>query len=171
MYVNPGPVSIDTTICIATIENTRFDFESIFNNVNIDNEILGIKYHDNVKGNIKNNGAIFNQITFKMYIISENKVVNIKAFINGKFQISGVKNKIQAKKAVKLFLNKIKNIYGTLEVPIVIKDNIIYNKSEYESKEIHSRFNYIKIYGKNENNEYIIIGHQKKVEFTIYNFI
>lgn len=166
MSLIASKLNISTSVCVANIDS-EFDIESIFEEIIIDKEVLGIKYHNNIRGDIKDTGSFYNQATLRIYVSKCNKEVNLKIFTNGHFQISGVKDEIQAEESIKTFLNKIKNINGKKIVDIIVNDNIIYNKSEYISDLPESRFNFIKIYGIDTNNKYKIIGIKKKNEFII----
>ena len=85
----------------------------------------------------------------KIFIKKLNKETNLKVFANGLFQITGVKNNSQAMHTLKIFLDSVITIKGIHSKKIVIKDDIIFDKTDIDNLCVYDRFNYIKIY-KNE---------------------
>ncbi|HEY9703608.1 MAG TPA: hypothetical protein V6C58_14260 [Allocoleopsis sp.] len=165
-------------ICITTTTRlvklpTNFDLECIFINLDIDSDvILGIKYANKVKGNFTNSRSFFNQLTLKIFVKEENKEVNLKVFSNGKFHVTGVKNDNQTILAIKKFMERIVNIEGSSDIPVVIdEDFLFYNAKDYNkfynycefvdlTKDIQKRYMYsIKFYGE-ENGEFRVIGER-----------
>lgn len=158
---------ISTAVCVASID-VGFDIESIFNQIEICDTILGIKYHNRIRGNIKRTGSFFNQASMKVYNNIHKKEMNMKIFANGGFQLSGIKTLEQAESSIKMFLNKIKNMNGKSIIDVVVRNGITYNKNEYDRLEHsdHTRFNSIKIYGK-QDGHYKIIGERKGKDLII----
>lgn len=170
-------IQISTCTYIANL-NSVLDLEIIFKNIKIDDEILGIKYNNCSRGAMKTNGTFFNQMTSRIFVKNIDKEVNLKAFSNGKFQITGVKNKEQVSECIKLFLKKIVVIEGELYENIKIQDGVINNHEDYfkiynEQDKIikkYDRFSYIKIYGYDqESEEYYNLGFKKGYEKYVIN--
>lgn len=164
-------ISISTTTYIAQLDTT-FDLDAIFTHLKIDNEILGIKYNNKTKGQMKTTGSLFNQLTAIIYLEKLKKETNLKVFLNGKFQLSGIKNTEQATECIKLFLQKIVDINGFYLQNVIVEDGVIYNKEDYNNiyKDQHSfdRFNYIKIYRKNKGTDtYCLLGKKCKDKYII----
>lgn len=164
-------ITISTSTYIAQLDTT-FDLDIIFSHLKIDNEILGIKYNNKTKGQMKSTGSLFNQLTAIIYLESLKKETNLKVFINGKFQLSGIKNTLQATECIKIFLQKIVDIKGFYLQNVVVEDSIIFNKEDYDNiytnRNCFDRFNYIKIYRKNKDNEmYEILGKKCKDKYII----
>jgi hypothetical protein len=167
--ISHDKIYISTTVCIAEIDSV-FDIASIFAHLKIDDEIIGTKYHNRIKGKIKATGSFFNQITVVLYVKKCNKQVNLKLFGNGKVQFSGVRTELQASLALKIFLYRISEIHGRKYVNVIYNDsdNILYNKYEYNlfKNSAHVRFDSIKFYGCFEG-EYRVIGERKGKDFVL----
>lgn len=162
--MDSSKLNISTCVYIARMD-TKFDLENIFEYIVLNESILGIKYHNNYRGNIKHTGSFFNQATLKIFIKKYNKETSLKVFSNGLFQITGVKNDSQALQSVKIFLENITSISGSHVKPVIIEDGIIFDKKDYDlvDGKIFDRFNYIKIY----DNTGKVIGRKKKTEYII----
>lgn len=170
-HITTSKISISTTTYIAQLD-TEFDLDAIFSHLKIDNEILGIKYNNKTKGKIKSTGCLFNQLTAIVYLEKMEKETNLKVFINGKFQLSGIKNTLQARECIKLFLQKIVDINGLYLQDVIVEDSIIYNKEDYTNIYINrncfDRFNYIKMYRKiKDSDTYEILGKKCKDKYII----
>lgn len=168
--ISTSSFTISTAVYIANIDTT-FDLYSIFRHINIDDTILGVKYNNNIKGNMKQTGSFFNQLTVKIFIDFLNKETNVKVFPNGKFQISGVKNDNQASHSIKIFLEKIINIKGKYLQNVIVDNGIIYNKYEYDKLHFnvkYDRFNFIRIY-KEDNGNFYYLGEKKNNDKYIIN--
>lgn len=171
-------IRIATSTYIAQLDTT-FDLDSIFSHLKIDKEILGIKYNNKTKGQMKSTGSLFNQLTAIVYLETLQKETNLKVFLNGKFQLSGIKNTLQATECIKLFLQKIVDINGFYLQNVIVEDSIIYNKEDYDNiytnQHSFDRFNYIKMYRKIKGTEeYEVLGKKCKDKYIIdkkyYNF-
>lgn len=159
-----------STMVYEAYYNSLIDIEAIFETLQIDDVIIGLKYMNMFKGKVKQTSAFFNSITVIIYLEQYDKEVNMKVFTNGKVQLSGVKNDQHVICAMTTFKNIIDNIIYTKNVKVIIINNVIYNKNEhtmYINKK-HTRFDVIKIYGKTTNSSsYKIIGDRKGNDFTI----
>lgn len=157
-------ISVSTSVCVGKVD-TNFELDTIYHYSKIDSELRGIKYLSNTKGNINNKNSFYNQLTVKVFVKKYNKEINIKIFSNGKIQITGIKNETQAKAAIQIFLDKIKNIKGVTTKEVIVQDNLYYDKKNYElyTKPSDIKYNVsINIYGHNSQNVYKIIGERKK---------
>lgn len=150
------------------------DIYSLFNFLPLDSQILGLKYNNNIKGDMKKTtGSIYNQLSIKIFITHLNKETNLKLFVNGSIQLSGVKNDDHAYNTVKIFLQKIVNFNGFYYKNVILENNIIYDAQDYENlqNKKFSRFNFIKIYKKNKLKNgieyYSCIGEKRKNKFLI----
>ncbi len=164
-------IRITTMTYIAKLDTT-FDLDIIFSHLQIDNEILGIKYNNKTKGQMKSTGSLFNQLTAIVYLKSFEKETNLKVFVNGKFQLSGIKNTLQAKECIKIFLEKIVNINGFYLQNVIVEDSLLYNKEDYDNiytnRNSFDRFNYIKIYKKiKDADTYELLGKKCKDKYII----
>ena len=160
-------MKISTMVCCGLIPTT-FDLNAIFNYLSIDSTVLGMKYLNQIKGDgVKPTKSFYNQITIVMQI--PGKIVNIKAFSNGKFQISGIKELDQAVYAIKTLLHSLKSINIEKEIPSITVDgvvmspdkSIIYNHLMQEVGKIDQT--------KNSSNSYRI--HDELVERKNNSFI
>ena len=163
----------ETRITTTTFEayyNSTFNIEKIFEKIEIDSVILGIKYLNKYKGNVKQTVSFRNSITVIMYLEQFKKEVNMKVFLNGKVQLTGVKNKEHVKEAMYVFESKSKNILGETDTEVIVIDNIIYNKREHDlvlNKE-QTKYDNIKIYGSPDNVNYKIVGERKDNDFILF---
>jgi TATA-box binding protein (TBP) (component of TFIID and TFIIIB) len=164
-------IKISTAVCNVTTFS-KIDVENVFKHINVDNKIiLGAKWNDNYKGvkyEKSKTGCVFNQVTIPIFIKDENKEVNLKVFSNGNLQVTGIKNIQQAKLGVEIFMDKIKNLQGKNAIDIIYKDNIAYNKDEYEFfiKKPKDRFNCIKLYDTKNCQQ---IGEKKSDDIILTN--
>lgn len=167
--ISCSKLKISTCTFIANLSSI-LDLEIIFKNIDIDDEILGIKYNNRSRGSMKTPGTFFNQMTARVFIKDIDKEINLKAFSNGKFQITGVKNTEQVSVCIKLFLKKIVKIEGVCLEKVKIVDYIINDEKDYNNiydkngKNIqkYDRFNSIKIYGYDKKlKEYYNLGFKK----------
>jgi TATA-box binding protein (TBP) (component of TFIID and TFIIIB) len=157
--------SISTTVCLSSV-GCPLDLEIIFYKLPLDDCILGIKYHNRYKGQVKETGSFFNQATIVMYIKEVDKQVNLKIFTNGNIQITGVKSENQVTATLETFISKINDIKGQTKIKVTCKDQIIYNKEEYNLfiTEKHTRFDCIHFY----NDDGKVIGERKGNDFVIF---
>lgn len=171
-----------STAVVNVLTFTEFDVENIFRKIDIDNKIiLGAKWHNNYRGlkyNVSQTVCMFNQVTIPIFIKSENKEVNIKVFSNGNLQITGIKNIKQAKLGVDIFIDKIINLKGINKIKLLYKDNIAYNKEEYEYfyGKVKERFNSVKFYnpnthkqiGEKKGDDFILISKNQRINVLLY---
>ena len=159
-------INISTCVYIANF-NSGFDIENIFKNIQIDDNIIGIKYNDLYKGEASQTSVFYNQITVIVFLPEFNKKINIKLFSNGITQLTGVKNKQQALSSLKILLEKIKNINGSDATDIIIKNNIIYNNDNYCKfiNKPHTRIDSIQIYGFTDS--FVCVGERKGNDFSM----
>ena len=181
---------ISTCVCLSDFKVLSFDINIIFEFLETDNEILGIKCGEICKGDINPGKSFYNQISLKIFLLKFDKTVNLKIFSNGRSQITGVKNKEQCIEALVLFLTKISDIKGSRKIQIYrepsnenqsgdlsygntegisIRSKILYDKQDYNLyiNKKSNRFEPIRIYGIPDGNNYIVIGERKEDEFTL----
>lgn len=182
---------ISTCVCLSDFRVLSFDINIIFEFLEIDTEILGIKCGEICKGDINPGKSFYNQISLKIFLLRFDKTVNLKIFSNGRSQITGVKNKEQCIEALVLFLTKIRDIKGSRKINVFrepsdnnqepdiigygntegvsIRNKILYDKQDYTLyiNKKSNRFEPIKIYGIPDGNNYIVIGERKEDEFAL----
>lgn len=108
-----GKVKISTCTYIADSGLKNFDLESIYEFIELDDELLGLKYNNTSRGDIKGTKTFYNQISARIKLKNlENKETNLKIFSNGKFQITGVKTEEHVIETIKVFMKKAVIIYG-----------------------------------------------------------
>ena len=158
-----------TTMVYEAFYESLIDIEYVFENLKIDDTVLGLKFMNKFKGAVKQTNAFFNSITVILYLKKFDKTVNLKVFLNGKVQLSGVKNDDHVQYAMELFRDKIVDIHGKKTIDVVNYNGILYDKNEYDLNidKPHTRFNAIKIYGKSDDS-YKIIGERKGSDFVIF---
>ncbi len=153
------------------------DVQSIFEHLEIDDSIIGMRLNNNIKGDYtikikvnktKSHNHFFNQLTVK---VNTCKVINIKVFENSMLQISGIKHLDMAYEAVLKFIEKIKDIKGISIVPAIKVDGLIYNLNDYNNYQDYynqsKRLTHIKIYGEENEGYYKKIGIKKGDNITI----
>ncbi len=159
-------VKISTCVYLAKV-NTTFDLAAIFDYININEGILGIKYNNRFKGNIQKTSTFFNQASLKIFIKKHNKETNLKVFGNGLFQITGVKNDSHALHTLKIFFENLIHIKGYHTKDVVLDNGLILDKNDIQTLQMYDRFNYIKIYKKNRDDSFSLLGERRKKEFVI----
>ncbi len=175
MSITYTDTKISTVVCIAEL-SCHLDLDAIYNNISINNVIVGKKIGNDTIGDMKNKKSFYNQLTLKVYLEEYKKEVNNKIFSNKKnFQITGIKNKEQALLSIKNIINLMIQIEGENKIYINIQNNLILNKIDIDKScknenSIQKRYNsIIKIYGKIPNQKYYkIVGEIKenKIYFT-----
>jgi TATA-box binding protein (TBP) (component of TFIID and TFIIIB) len=147
--------------------NTTFDLKCIFKYLSISPVILGIKYDNEVKGDIKNNKSFFNQMTLKININEYEKISNLKIFKNGAFQITGVKDSLQAKATITKFLDIVVTIQGHIDVEVIIENGVVYDKEDYLNLN-QNNSDCVRIYGYDDINDshFYCIGTYNGCVFT-----
>lgn len=154
--------------------NTRVNLDKVFENIILDEHIIGIKYNNKYKGIIKETNTFYNQATINCWF---GQNASIKMFINGNCHISGSLSEEKARTIIEYFINICKPIIGISEIKVTVKDDIIYDTDDLEksllprpvsaSKSLPNTP--VKIYGIDENKEYYIIGCKRKDNFFIKN--
>lgn len=160
--------SISTAVCNINTYSDAFDVENIFKYLELNETFLGVKWHNNYRGEKyekKRTACLFNQVTIPMWISKINKEVNLKVFNNGKIQATGVKNEMQARIAVTTLLKEITDKNGINVIDIHYNENIAYNKEEYERfiNKPKERFNSVKFYDTQKQ-----IGEKKGDELILF---
>jgi TATA-box binding protein (TBP) (component of TFIID and TFIIIB) len=159
-----------STMVYGAFYNSIIDCEAVFETLKIDRTVIGIKYMNNYKGKVKQTSSFFNSVTVIIYLKSFDKEVNMKVFTDGKVQLSGVKCDEHVISALEIFKNLIKTIVYTKNIEVIVHENIIYNEKDFNNYfgKKHTRFNFIKIYGKSLGNKFKVIGERKGNDFTIF---
>lgn len=116
-------LKVSTATLVGTCDCT-FDIDVIFNELKIENDIIRLKCNNKEKTKDRESvcKTFYNQIT-----IHFDDNVNIKLFNNGKFQISGVKDKSVSIKKLKNILEYISDIKGNISInPVKYKGVYMY---------------------------------------------
>lgn len=105
-------LKVSTTTIVGACDCT-FDIDTVFNKINIEGDITKVKCNNKEKTKDKESvcKTFYNQIT-----IHFDDNVNIKLFNNGKFQISGVKDKEASIKKLNYILDYISDIKGDISI-------------------------------------------------------
>ena len=138
-----------STMTFISKTNTNVSLENLFDNMNINENIKYIEYGDKpTKGEKilkikkprkeKPKKYFYNQVTVHVF---DGKIVNVKVFNNGKFQMTGIKYKQQGVNIVNMILDYIKNlsdenkekIIDNLE-PDIISSNIVMINTDFDCK-------------------------------------
>lgn len=113
LNLQTGKVKISTCTYIADSGLKNFDLESIYEFIHLDDELLGLKYNNTSRGDIKGTKTFYNQISARIRLKDlENKETNLKIFSNGKFQITGVKSEEHVIETIKVFMSRAMNVSG-----------------------------------------------------------
>lgn len=113
LNLQTGKVKISTCTYIADSGLKNFDLESIYEFIQLDDELLGLKYNNTPRGDIKGTKTFYNQISARIRLKTlENKETNLKIFSNGKFQITGVKSEDHVIETIKVFMTRAINVSG-----------------------------------------------------------
>lgn len=167
-----GRVNISTSTYIAN-SGIKFDLESIYKNIILDDILLGLKFNNEARGDIKGTKTFFNQISMRINLKQHNKETNLKVFSNGKFQITGVKNSEHVADSIKVFLERLPCISGsyTQEVIVDTETGIVFHKELYEefkSCNLETKFCNVPMYTHNkETGNYHILGNKKQKSFSL----
>lgn len=157
--------SINTAVNTGKL-NTTLDIENIFRYLEIDDVVKGTKYHGMYKGVVNTNtSCFFNQITINAFARRYNKIISVKFFLNGCYQITGIKYIEQSIYILKKLLKRIMVIKGSKEVEVILDEGILYDREDYDNffGMKKTRFEMIKIY----NHDNKIIGYRKGNDFII----
>tara|TARA_B100001287_G_C22679940_1_gene529783 strand:- start:1568 stop:2326 length:759 start_codon:yes stop_codon:yes gene_type:complete len=173
MEIEPN-LRVSTMTLISGIDS-NINLKSLYESLEIDNVFRYIEYGDNPKKGIKHNKIknprsnktikyFYNQITLHVFI---NKIINVKIFNNGKFQMTGVKTIEQGKNVVDILFNYIKSL------PLDIKENVLDNTDirvkDLEIGMINSDFNCgFKINREKLHRIVISMGYYSSFEPSIY---
>lgn len=145
MEINPN-LRVSTMTLISGI-NSNINLKALYDSLEINDKFRYIEYGDNPKKGIKHNKIknprnnkkikfFYNQITLHVFV---DKIINLKIFNNGKFQMTGVKGIDQGETAINIVNNYVKSL------PSNIKENILDNTDpqikDLEIGMINSDFN------------------------------
>lgn len=172
-----GKVKISTCTYIADSGLSDFDLESIFEFIELDDVLLGVKYNNTARGDIKGTKTFYNQISARIRVKHLYKETNLKIFSNGKFQITGVKTEEHVVETIKIFMKKAMVINGFKKLSLIkhLNSGIIVNSENYEEKlfcknmNINSLVKSVKFYrpSVSEEKEFRVIGEIKGTKFSI----
>ena len=122
------PISTDyriSTMTLITSFNTNINLYVVSKYFELDNKLKSMVYGDKPVKNInlkkKKHRPFFNQATI-IVELDPLRVINIKIFSNGKIQMTGVKKKENANKALELIMNN--NEFSSLEYLLTIINTI-----------------------------------------------
>ena len=127
--------------------DSNINLKELYKNIEINDVFKYLEYGDNPKKGEKYNKVskprgnkkikfFYNQITLHVY---NDKIVNVKIFNNGKFQMTGVKNIQQGKNVVNIIYNFLNNL--SLDIKEKILDNLESKIKDIEIGMINSDFN------------------------------
>ena len=127
--------------------DSNINLKELYETIQINDTFKYLEYGDNPKKGEKYNKVnkprgnktvkyFYNQITLHVY---SNKIINVKIFNNGKFQMTGVKNIQQGKDVVDIVYNFICNLSKDRKEKIL--DNLNQIKKEIQVGMINSDFN------------------------------
>lgn len=172
-WFTPSKIVINTCVANADLKST-LDLDAIYNNLVVSDIILGLKYNNRIKGVMNISRSFFNQASISIYIEECYKTVNNKMFKNGKLQLSGIKNKHQASLAISEFIKQIIDISGIQDIQVIVVDDIIYHKEDYNSyiNLKPTRYNYIRVYGYEygiNGDSFVPLGVKKDKLFILEN--
>jgi len=125
-YPKPTKYRISTMTMITSF-NCNINLEVVSRYFKLDNKIISMVYGDkpvksmNIK---KNNRPFFNQATI-IVKLDPLKNINIKIFINGKIQMTGVKKKVDGEAALQLIMEKLKKTNGIIPVKYLLDSQLI----------------------------------------------
>jgi len=137
-----------TTIRISTMTATSYigtciNLTDLYNNGELDETIkcIQFRYHP-VKGVYKKNKkkstkkCFYNQVTFILEL-DNSKKINLKIFLNGKIQMTGLRNKSDGIFCIQYMIKYINNISECLDTPDSLKEyplNIVLINSDFDIK-------------------------------------
>lgn len=160
--------SIVTGICCGKIDS-EIDLHQFFEKLEINDSVLGAKFHGNTKGEISNNRSFFNQIT--LIVKTPEKTVNVKIFGNGNLHFSGIKTLKNAQDTMDIVKVQMKSIQGEEKVEILVINDVLYEKQNYEkysSCKEKNRFEMTKIYSYPDSlGKVKVIGFKKHQDHII----
>jgi TATA-box binding protein (TBP) (component of TFIID and TFIIIB) len=166
-----GKINISTSTYIAN-SGIKFDLESIYKNIILDDALLGLKYNNEARGDIKGTKTFFNQISMRINLKKHTKETNLKVFSNGKFQITGVKNPEHVADSIKIFLEKLPEIRGRYTQEVIVDNDtgIVFHKDlylQYKNNNLETKFCNVPMYKYNkETGNYKILGDRKQKSFS-----
>ena len=145
--------------------NSYLDLYTIYENLDIDEIFLGMKFNNNYKGNIKKTKCMFNHITLNCVVYGKN--INIKFSKTGSFQVTGIKYISQIYYIVDTFIERIKNINGMKIIKTINLCGFLCDYSDYKKFGLlpRNRFNNIRIYSSKGK----LIGYKNGQTFYINN--
>jgi TATA-box binding protein (TBP) (component of TFIID and TFIIIB) len=160
--------SIVTGICCGKIDS-EIDLHQFFEKLEINDVVIGAKFHGNTKGNISNNRSFFNQIT--LVVKTPEKTVNVKIFGNGNLHFSGIKTLKNAQDTMDILNLQLAKIRGEEKVEILVINDVLYDKKNYEkysSCKEKNRFEMTKIYSYPDSDGKVrVIGFKKHEDHII----
>jgi len=133
--------------------NTIINIFEIFDLLEINEFVLGMKIREFVKGNMKGK-AFKNALHVKLKGISN--VVNCKIFSNGKIHVPGSSSHIELNKVFEKFITILENLNSSKFICMNIKNHIYYNENFIVGKYNGIICNRIKIL----KNSYVLIPEE-----------
>ena len=104
------PLQVSTITACANANNVVIDLPNIYKNLDISDTIRYIELGNSNKGFAQKNNKkkrkkkpikqFFNQLTLIIYCMSYNKLVNVKIFLSGAIQLTGLKSRLGATKII-----------------------------------------------------------------------
>jgi hypothetical protein len=187
------PYNVSTITISSKILNSELNIINIGKYLEIDNQIIGIKYNygecsfskgiyttTTYKKSKKKNIESVNQILFynqiSLVILYNDKHVNVKLFSNGSLHITGCKHVDDGKFITNLVYNKLTRLKNKTHSILLTNDkygvliddnNFIYNRSNQSCNSICNQIYNVIGYYNIDNNTYVM----NNKEFIVYNKI
>jgi hypothetical protein len=153
--------------------NTRINIDKLFENIILDNHIIGVKYNNTYKGVINKTNTFYNQTTINCWF---DQSVSVKMFVNGNCHMSGSLTEEKASYIMGYLIDSFLKINGIEYINVSILNDIIFNTEGIKNyDELQNTKNSpksfpnicLKIYGTNEHGEYCFIGTKRKDFYVI----
>lgn len=103
-------LTVTTMVCTTSADIENLDLYSIYEYLRIDHKVIGVKYLSKNKGKISKTVSFYNQMSIVYFI--DNKLINIKVFSNGKFQLTGITDTTQVIRSLKDLMSIFETIKG-----------------------------------------------------------
>lgn len=145
---------------------TKFELAVIFENIELCETIVGMKFNNKYFGDIKHTTCFFNQISFNIKVHSRNGCLNVKLFGSGSFQATGARNEEEVKQCMAFLLKKVARIIGEETVSTTVFNGLRLNSQDYleYNNKIRTRFHDKRVYS--DQGEYI--GTQNGELLTLF---
>lgn len=150
---------VSTMVCTAKID-ANFNLRCIYQYLDVNEQIVGIKLGDKHKGiQMSKKKSFRNQIS--IIVLVSGRKINVKLFANGAFTLSGVKDVAEVKIAIDIIYASVKKIKGYRKINAKIDKGILLYKNQIliRSKKVKALDIY-KVIGIKNEEEYQINGER-----------